>query len=42
MTLSEIQIIYRPNSKYQNCTQVPVISTAFVLNSGKSLEHFSF
>jgi len=32
--------LQRPNSKCQNCAQVPVISTAFVFNSGTSLEPF--
>lgn len=30
----------RPNSNGQNCAQLPVINTAFVLKSGTSLEPF--
>jgi len=32
--------LQRPYSKCQHCAQLPVISTAFVLNSGTNLEPF--
>ena len=40
LILSVSQIIQHSCSKCQNCAPVPVISTAFVLSSGTSLEPF--